>query len=172
MAKDFDKIRNGINLGSLSSDPSPANAGDIYFNSTSNTFRTYNGTAWSDIGTGSGGGTGVVDTDWVATSPVITATSSNPTFGTLSINTLYWRRVGDSMECRLELEQTTAGTNGAGVYLIQIPAGYSIDTTKTQATGSGNINAACGSANVDAITSVVTMWDTTHVFIDIGSNVG
>jgi hypothetical protein len=55
MAQNFFKIRNGINLGSLSADPGSASAGDFYYNTTSNTLRWYNGTTWADVGSGGGG---------------------------------------------------------------------------------------------------------------------
>ena len=37
----------------LASDPGSANAGDIIYNSTSNVFKYYNGSAWVDPSTGS-----------------------------------------------------------------------------------------------------------------------
>lgn len=46
---DFLKIKGGVNLGSLSSDPVSANAGDIYFNTTVNEFRRYDGSDWTNI---------------------------------------------------------------------------------------------------------------------------
>lgn len=41
---------------SLSSDPAQALAGAIYFNTSSNVLKFYNGTEWTEIGSGSGGG--------------------------------------------------------------------------------------------------------------------
>lgn len=42
---------------SLASDPASGVAGAIYFNTTSNVLKFYDGTTWTPIGTGSGGGT-------------------------------------------------------------------------------------------------------------------
>lgn len=70
--------------------------------------------------------------------PVTDWTSFTPT-GTWSTNTTYtgrWRRVGDSMELFV-----TAALSGAptGTFLVNIPSGYSIDTTKlTNASVSGS----------------------------------
>lgn len=43
---------------SLASDPASGVAGAIYYNTTSNVLKFYNGTAWTAIGTGQGGGGG------------------------------------------------------------------------------------------------------------------
>jgi hypothetical protein len=40
---------------SLASDPASGVAGAIYYNTTSNVLKFYNGTAWSAVGTGGGG---------------------------------------------------------------------------------------------------------------------
>jgi hypothetical protein len=39
----------GVVLGSFASDPTPVMAGQIYWNTTDNKFRAYNGTAWEDL---------------------------------------------------------------------------------------------------------------------------
>ncbi len=49
-----------VRLQNLASDPQSADAGDIIYNTTSNVFKYYNGTAWVDPSTGS-------YTKWVAT---------------------------------------------------------------------------------------------------------
>ena len=43
---------------SLASDPASGVAGAIYYNTTANVLKFYNGTTWSAVGTGGGGGTG------------------------------------------------------------------------------------------------------------------
>lgn len=40
----------------LSSDPGTGSAGEIYFNTSSNTLKFHNGTSWTAFGGGSGGG--------------------------------------------------------------------------------------------------------------------
>lgn len=49
-----------LTLPNATSDPGSAGAGDMYYNSTSNTIRFYNGTVWADIG-GGGSGSYLVD---------------------------------------------------------------------------------------------------------------
>ncbi len=67
--------------------------------------------------------------DWVAYTPTITGTVSNPSLGTNTL-TAYYRRVGDSIEVKFSLAQTVAGTGGSGDYLISLPPGFVADTTK------------------------------------------
>lgn len=45
----FLRIKDGINLGSLAADPGTAQKGDIYFNTSTNKLKQYNGTAWENI---------------------------------------------------------------------------------------------------------------------------
>ena len=83
-----------------------------------------NGTNWSILGRS-------YPQSWTSYALTITGVSSNPTLGTTSINNAWWRRVGDSMEIRYELQQTSSGTAGSGIYKFSLPSGYSIDGAKT-----------------------------------------
>ena len=47
MAKRF---LNSLRLVNLSSDPVSASAGDIYYNSSSNAIKLYNGSSWTEVG--------------------------------------------------------------------------------------------------------------------------
>lgn len=74
-------------------------------------------------------------TEWqpfpsVAAGTLITATTTNPTYGTVTQNVAMWRRVGDSMEILWTYRQSTSGTTGSGTYLFNLPPGYQIDTSK------------------------------------------
>lgn len=51
-----------INLLNATSDPTPAEQGDLYYNSTSDKIRFYDGSQWNDVGSGSGGGVTVSET--------------------------------------------------------------------------------------------------------------
>lgn len=74
-------------------------------------------------------------TDWVSYTPT----------GTLSTNvtyTGYWRRSGDSMEVIARI--SFSGVNTQGAVTLNLPSGYTIDTTKTNAApnvifGSGRV---------------------------------
>ena len=46
----FPQIQPGVGVGNLAADPSPARPGDFYFNTSSNTFRGFNGSAWGAVG--------------------------------------------------------------------------------------------------------------------------
>lgn len=81
---------------------------------------------------------GTIVTDWqafpsVAAGTLITATTTNPTYGTVTQNVALWRRVGDSMEIIWTFRQSTSGSSGSGTYLFNLPPGYQIDTTKLPA---------------------------------------
>lgn len=57
------KFLQPINLLNATSDPSPATQGDIYYNSTSDTIRFYDGSQWGSVGSGGGGGSSVTISD-------------------------------------------------------------------------------------------------------------
>ena len=70
--------------------------------------------------------------DWQSGASVITASGGNPTKGTIVTDKVYWRRVGDSMEIRVDYQQSAAGAAGSGQYLWTIPDGKTIDTSKVR----------------------------------------
>lgn len=116
-------------------------------------------------------------TDWVNDgASTITGTTTSPTKGTIVRDNVYYRRVGDSMEVRFEYEQSTAGTGGSGEYLLQIPAGLSIDTTKVHANtggvkesivGSGHASNTADGVNATSGHGLVKVYDTQNVAISI-----
>ena len=78
---------------------------------------------------------GVPISDWndfpsVAVGTLITATTTNPTYGTVVTNKAKWRRVGDSMEIFWQHSESTSGSSGSGTYLFNLPSGYQIDSSK------------------------------------------
>jgi hypothetical protein len=69
---------------------------------------------------------GSVATDWVSYTPT----------GNWTTNTFYsgkWRRVGDSMEIQARVGLSGGGPNAA-VFSVNLPSGYSIDTSKLSST--------------------------------------
>lgn len=54
---------------SLASDPASGVSGAIYYNTTSNVLKFYNGTSWTEIGTGAGGGGEATSIQALATAP-------------------------------------------------------------------------------------------------------
>lgn len=73
--KNAQKFTQPLVLGRLSADPSGAVAGAIYYNTTSNAFRVYNGTAWQPVVSGT-----------VNLSGYLKADGSVPLTGTLNAN--------------------------------------------------------------------------------------
>jgi hypothetical protein len=68
--------------------------------------------------------------EWVTRTTVIGAVTTAPTKGTISRDTLRWKREGDSMRIRIEYYQTAGGSVGSGIYLFAIPDGFTIDQNK------------------------------------------
>lgn len=64
-----------------------------------------------------------------ASGNTFTATSSNPTKGSVTLDVIWYRREGNSMFVRTQYKQLTAGATGSGAYLQRIPGGWSIDPT-------------------------------------------
>ena len=86
---------------------------------------------------------------YVYGTPITVWASFTPT-GSWSTNTTYtgkWRRVGDSME--LDISLTLAGAPTATGLTVNMPSGYTIDTTKISATTGGST----------PILGVGTSWD-------------
>lgn len=55
---------------------------------------------------------------------------TNPTKGTTVYDKIHYRRVGDSLECYVEFKGNTGGSEGSGAYIIGMPAGLTIDSSK------------------------------------------
>ena len=73
-------------------------------------------------------------TDWqsfpsVAAGTLITGTTSNPSYGTVSVNAARWRRVGGDAEVEWNFAQTTAGGLGSGAYLFNLPSPLVLDSS-------------------------------------------
>jgi hypothetical protein len=87
--------------------------------------------------------------NWQSTTVTIEAVTTNPTKGTVVRDNLRWRRVGDSMEIQGDYKQSAAGSSGSGAYLIKIPGGYTMDSSKiTFVSGAGLYGQGIGSAEV------------------------
>lgn len=58
-----------------------------------------------------------------------TATTTNPTKGTVLTDNVVWFREGKYALISYNYEQSTAGTNGSGAYLMSLPTNLSFDNT-------------------------------------------
>jgi phage-related protein len=73
-----------------------------------------------------------LDTPWAtASTPTITATTLNPSKGTVSVDSLKWRRIGTHCEVVYRYRQTTAGTSGTGSYILTLPIGAADSSLST-----------------------------------------
>src|SRR5690348_7518188 len=106
----FRILRPGINILGPTSDPSVAKAGDMYFNSSTNSFRAYNGSGWSALGSGGGGGLNFVplDTSFASTKPDnSTAETSTGDWATYSGGTTDPTSMTGGTATQLTLSRTT-----------------------------------------------------------------
>lgn len=58
MSNNFMFSKGGMSIGGYASDPLNGKAGDVYYNTSFNKFKYYNGTSWKFVGSGSGSGGG------------------------------------------------------------------------------------------------------------------
>jgi hypothetical protein len=99
-------------------------------------------------------------TDWISGGTLtVTGSVSNPTKGTISVDSLFWRRVGDSMELYGQYQQTVAGTAGSGIYLVALPSGFTIDSAKLSGVGSGGATQNLGTIAVTNGTGATTYYN-------------
>ena len=145
------ELQNGV-IQNLASDPSNPIKGQVYFNTTTNKFRVYNGSSWSEMGTGGGSVTsvGVSNADdgglTISGSPVTTS-------GTISVG---------------HTNILTNAQTTSGIYPIKIDKnghiteyGTALGNVSTTADG---LIPAFSSANQDSSTKVATddyVWDAT-----------
>ena len=119
--------------------------------------------------------------DWVDKGTMtIGAVTTAPSKGTIAIDKIFMRRVGDSAQFLYEYSQTTAGGAGSGTYLFSLPSGMSIDTSKITVAGGGSIrsgNSAVGfgAASVNSSTGInanitVYPYSATQIFLFVTSS--
>jgi hypothetical protein len=76
---------------------------------------------------------------WVTTTTNITATTTNPTKGTIDKDVMRYRKVGDKIyQVQISYRQTAGGTSGSGIYLYTLPAGLQFDLNAQRANTNGN----------------------------------
>jgi hypothetical protein len=96
--------------------------------------------------------------------PTITGVTANPTVGTTTTNIAYYRQVGDKIELNYNIIQTGAGSAGTGTYLISLPSGLSIDTSKLPANSPVIGSATIFNATNRAVFGV-QVYDSTRLFL-------
>jgi|CXWL01.1.fsa_nt_gi hypothetical protein len=110
---------------------------------------------------------------------VITASTTDPTKGgTVVLDKVYWRRVGQNAHIMMNYRQTTVGVNGSGDYLFNIPSGLVIDTgiigaeATAQGVGSSIRNSNLGNffghlAATVNMSGGIALWDSTKVTVNM-----
>lgn len=126
MADGSSKFKNSINLAPQSSDPSNPAEGDVFRadgTSRAEGLWEYKDSAWTQIGSGAGGGTtinlGATVTAWQEYTPTTQG------FGTITLNYSKWRRVGDSLEIQANF---TTGTVTGSEAQFGLPSGLTVDS--------------------------------------------
>lgn len=118
-------------------------------------------------------------TDWVnfpsvAASTFITAVTTAPAYGTVVENIARWRRQGDSQQILWTYAQSTAGTAGSGIYLLNNFSGAPTFNTSISGTNASadNTRSTVGSfswrtiAGIDVGYGAVKVWSTTQLYAD------
>ena len=138
---DDTRIRsNRVGLAASTSDPGSASEGDIYYDSTNNQVKTYDGSSWSAIqgsgtvelvasGSLSNGATVVINTD--GTVGIVTETTSDtPSAGTPvvyeSAETSYTSAVYDSTNGKVVIAYRDGGNSNYGTAIVGTVSGNSI----------------------------------------------
>lgn len=83
-------------------------------------------------------------TSWTNQTTSWTGSTSNPTVGTMTTDSLLWRRNGTDMEYIINFNQASGGANGSGDYLLAFPSGIVSTLITTNATVYGNANQVGG----------------------------
>lgn len=113
--------------------------------------------------------TGAAIGPWESFPLNITADTTNGSLGTASSSVCVYRRVGSNMEVYINWAGSTGGSPGSGVYRINLPLGYTIDTSKLR-TAVVNYVAVVGTAVINGgnpiamtMSTVVNLEDTDPV---------
>ncbi len=69
-------------------------------------------------------------TSWEKTELKLTVNNVTQSFGENTSNCVFFRRVGDSMECRIDLRQNKGVNGDTGEYLVNVPHNLTIDSDK------------------------------------------
>jgi len=164
-------------LQNLASDPGSANAGDIIYNTTSNLFKFYNGTAWVDPSAGSyiawnanifGGATGpfTVGNDGDVTlkpnSPISIAMSGSNDAVNYSISlddsgvtAASYTNASITVDAKGRITSASSGSDNNTTYTIptSVPAGNAAAATLTGSDGSTDAVNFTGTTNQTKITA-------------------
>lgn len=96
----------------------------------------------------------VAVSDWIPYDVTISASGSNPTKATTTVNDQgYYRRVGDSMEIKYHYSHSnnSGASAGSGTYNFSIPSGFTIDTSKIPP-NTGGVNVVGAAAATSSTT--------------------
>jgi hypothetical protein len=114
-----------------------------------------------------------LDSPWIDSGAcTLTAVTTNPTKGTgTTVDSVFWRRVGMSLEVRYSYRHTIAGANGSGEYLWGLPIGVINTTYATADTTAYSVNIASlsglgygfGDINGTGLHFRVQVYDTTRL---------
>lgn len=117
---------------------------------------------------------GGVSAPWSTYTMTVTATSSNPTKGTVLKEIAAYNIVGKMLFIKYNYRQGGAGSAGTGTYLYSLPPGVTIDTTYIEAsTGLDIAYGGCGVALYDngvLRTGAARLYDSTHIALGFLDN--
>ncbi|MBD80950.1 MAG: hypothetical protein CL840_18680 [Crocinitomicaceae bacterium] len=131
---------------------SPA-AGLFIFNTTDSVYKYFDGNTWQSVGSGTGGTT--VTTDWTSYSPTFIG------FGTVTIDTFYWRRDGSDLLIRGKFKK--GGSGSAVEASVSLPSGLTISSDLASVENAGTA-AWTGGATSTSYTVLIEPGDQSFGF--------
>lgn len=102
-------------------------------------------------------------TGWTSFTTTISAVTTSPTTGTILNNTSSYLQMGKMLFVKYFFNQSGAGTAGSGIYLFNIPSGFTINTTVVPAVNAKIPNlGSASSVSVGNGIGIPYVYDSTH----------
>ncbi|WP_242892419.1 hypothetical protein [Actinomadura litoris] len=142
--------------------PAAPSASESRWRSDKGCFDVYNGAAWAEGYVSTGGPA------WTSYTPVLTATTTNPTLGTGSVREGAWYRNGRMVVVRANIKMGTSGVSaGSGTYRVSVPV---VAKTLTIGNHQGSCENFDDSANDahDGVCRITggTSWNTVELIVN------
>ena len=103
---------------------------------------------------------------WTSFTTTITATTTNPTPGTGVTKSSYYLQMGKILFVKFFFNENAGGADGSGVYLFNIPTGFTINTTVAPISNNQSTFGNCTCLNnLASGFGAVVIGDSTHYML-------
>lgn len=100
--------------------------------------------------------------------PTVTGFTSNPSFGTVTLNAASVTRIANTLAIQWSFVQSTAGTGGSGRYIIGLPPGLTLDPTDVNTNFPSTSESGCvGSGGAGGAGSFISLM----IVVDTSGNI-